>query len=140
MQRRYVRAVAGAEHEGGVDHSGTTSPPRPCARGRGGPHPDQTPNPEPMKATWNGATIAESDETVVVEGNHYFPPDALVRGHVAASDHRTTCPWKGEASYYDVVVDGQTNANAAWTYPEPKEAAAEIRDHVAFWKGVEVTG
>ena len=92
-----------------------------------------------MKATWNGAVIAESDETVVVEGNHYFPPSALRRDHVERSDHRTTCPWKGEASYYDVVVDGQTNANAAWTYPEPKDAAAEIRDHVAFWKGVEVT-
>ena len=92
-----------------------------------------------MKATWNGATIAESDETVVVEGNHYFPADSLAREHVAASDHHTTCPWKGKASYYDVVVDGQTNANAAWTYPEPKEAAAEIRDHVAFWKGVEVS-
>ncbi|MDT0633230.1 DUF427 domain-containing protein [Rubrivirga sp. S365] len=92
-----------------------------------------------MKATWNGATIAESDETVVVEGNHYFPADALNREHVAPSDHHTTCPWKGKASYYDVVVDGQTNANAAWTYPEPKEAAAEIRDHVAFWKGVEVS-
>ena len=92
-----------------------------------------------MRATWNGATIAESDETVVVEGNHYFPPDALRREHVEPSAHRTTCPWKGEASYFDVVVDGDRNANAAWTYPDPKEAAAEIRDHVAFWKGVEVS-
>ena len=92
-----------------------------------------------MKATWNGAVIAESDETVVVEGNHYFPPASLDRERVAPSDHRTTCPWKGEASYYDVVVDGDRNANAAWTYPEPKDAAAEIRDHVAFWKGVEVS-
>lgn len=92
-----------------------------------------------MKATWNGAVIAESDETVVVEGNHYFPPESLHREFVAPSDHHTTCPWKGEASYYDIVVDSKTNADAAWTYPEPKEAAAEIRDHVAFWKGVEVT-
>ncbi len=93
-----------------------------------------------MKATWNGAVIAESDETVVVEGNHYFPPDALREEHLRRSDHRTTCPWKGEASYYDVVVGGETNADAAWTYPAPKDAAAEIRDHVAFWRGVEVTG
>ena len=92
-----------------------------------------------MRATWNGATIAESDETVVVEGNHYFPADSLRREYVAASDHHTTCPWKGKASYYDVVVDGDRNANAAWTYPAPKDAAAEIRDHVAFWKGVEVS-
>ena len=91
-----------------------------------------------MTATWNGAVIAQSDDTVVVEGNHYFPPDALRREHVEPSDHRTTCPWKGEASYFDVVVDGERNANAAWTYPTPKDAAAEIRDHVAFWKGVEV--
>jgi uncharacterized protein (DUF427 family) len=91
-----------------------------------------------MKAVWNGAVLAESDDTVVVEGNHYFPPDALDRAHLRESDHRTTCPWKGEASYYDVVVDGDVNEGAAWTYPEPKEAAAEIRDHVAFWKGVTV--
>ena len=92
-----------------------------------------------MKATWNGATIAESDETIVVEGNHYFPPSALRREHAEPSDHRTTCPWKGEASYYHVVAGGERNENAAWTYPEPKDAAAEIRDHVAFWKGVEVS-
>ncbi|WP_420453952.1 DUF427 domain-containing protein [Rubrivirga sp.] len=92
-----------------------------------------------MKATWNGAVIAESDETVVVEGNHYFPPDALRRDHLRASDHTTVCPWKGTAGYFDVVVDGDVNANAAWIYREPKEAAAEIRDHVAFWKGVEVS-
>ena len=91
-----------------------------------------------MKATWNGATLAESDETVVVEGNHYFPPASVDRQHLRASDHTTTCPWKGEASYYDVVVDGETNANAAWVYRQPKEAAAEIRDHLAFWKGVDV--
>ena len=92
-----------------------------------------------MKATWNGAVIAESDETVVVEGNHYFPPGALHREHVESSDHHTTCPWKGEASYLHVVVDGERNENAAWTYPEPKDAAAEIQDFVAFWKGVVVS-
>lgn len=91
-----------------------------------------------MKAIWNGTVIAESDETVVVEGNHYFPPGSLRREHVRESAHTSVCPWKGTASYYDVVVDGETNAEAAWTYPEPKEAAAEIRDHVAFWKGVTV--
>ena len=117
---------------GHVDNSAA-----PPAHARGGPV--IFPNPEPMKATWNGAVIAESDETVVVEGNHYFPPGALDRDGLEPSDHRTTCPWKGEARYYNVVVDGQTNANAAWTYPEPREAAAEIRDHVAFWKGVEVS-
>lgn len=93
-----------------------------------------------MRATWNGATIAESDDTVVVEGNHYFPPASLDRRYLRESDHTTVCPWKGTAGYFDVVVDGETNANAAWIYREPKDAAAEIRDHVAFWKGVEVTG
>ena len=92
-----------------------------------------------MKATWNGTVLAESDDTVVIEGNHYFPPAALRREHFAASDQHTTCPWKGEASYYDIVVDGETNAGAAWYYPAPKDAAAEIKDHVAFWKGVEIT-
>ncbi len=91
-----------------------------------------------MKATWKNALLAESDDTVVVEGNHYFPPDSLVRAHFEASSHHTTCPWKGEASYYDVVVEGARNANAAWYYPEPKSAASEIEGHVAFWKGVEV--
>ena len=91
-----------------------------------------------MKATWNGAVIAESDATVVVEGNHYFPPDALDRQYLRDSDHTTVCPWKGTAGYFDVVVDGKTNANAAWIYRRPKDAAAEIRDHVAFWRGVEV--
>jgi len=91
-----------------------------------------------MRATWNGATIAESDDTVVVEGNHYFPPESLNRRYLRESEHTTVCPWKGVAGYYDVVVDGEANENAAWTYREPKEAASEIRDHVAFWKGVEV--
>lgn len=93
-----------------------------------------------MKALWNDTVLAESDDTVVVEGNHYFPPDAIRREHFRASDHHTTCPWKGEASYYTIVVDGETNENAAWTYPEPREAASQIKDHVAFWRGVEVTG
>ena len=91
-----------------------------------------------MKAIWNGAVIAESDDTVVVEGNHYFPPDSLNREVLAESDHTTVCPWKGTAGYYNVVVDGETNANAAWVYRTPKDAAAEVKDHVAFWKGVSV--
>ena len=91
-----------------------------------------------MKATWNNATLAESDETVVVEGNHYYPADSINKEHFKTSDKHTICPWKGEASYYNVVVDGQVNKDAAWYYPEPKNAAAEIKDHVAFWKGVKV--
>ena len=97
-------------------------------------------SPHTMKATWNGTVLAESDDTVIVEGNHYFPPEALKREALAPSAHRTTCPWKGEAHYYDVVAGGKTNANAAWYYPEPKDAAAEIKGRVAFWKGVEVGG
>jgi len=92
-----------------------------------------------MKATWNGTTIAESDDTVVVEGNHYFPADAVDPQFLRPSTSHTTCPWKGIASYYDVVVDGQTNKDAAWYYPEPKEAAKQIRGRVAFWRGVRVT-
>lgn len=92
-----------------------------------------------MKAVWNDTVLAESDDTVVVEGNHYFPPDSLRREHFQESSHHTTCPWKGEASYYSVVAGGETNENAAWTYPSPKEAASQIKDHVAFWRGVEVT-
>lgn len=91
-----------------------------------------------MKAIWQDAVLAESDDTVVVEGNHYFPADSINRAYFQPSDTHTTCPWKGEASYYDVVVDGQVNSDAAWYYPEPKEAAANIKDHVAFWKGVKV--
>lgn len=91
-----------------------------------------------MKATWRGATLAESDDTVVVEGNHYFPTDSIKKEYFAQSDKHTTCPWKGEASYYDVVVDGETNNDAAWYYPEPKDAAKNITGYVAFWKGVEV--
>jgi uncharacterized protein (DUF427 family) len=89
-----------------------------------------------MKASWHGATLAESDDTVVVEGNHYFPADSLRREYFRESAKHTTCPWKGEASYYDIAVDGDVNHEAAWYYPTPKEAAANIRGRVAFWKGV----
>lgn len=90
------------------------------------------------KAIWNGAVIAESDQTIVVEGNHYFPPDSLKREYFKPSTHTTVCGWKGTANYYDVVVDGQTNANAAWYYANPLPAAAQIAGYVAFWKGVQV--
>lgn len=90
------------------------------------------------RATWNGAVLAESDRFEEVEGNVYFPPDAIRREHFRESPTHTVCPWKGTASYYSVTVDGETNADAAWYYPEPKDAAANIRDHVAFWKGVRV--
>jgi len=92
-----------------------------------------------MKATWKGTTIAESDRTVVVEDNHYFPPDAVRHEYLRESTRRTTCPWKGEAHYYDVVLDGEVSRGAAWFYPEPKEAASHIRGHVAFWKDVEIS-
>lgn len=91
-----------------------------------------------MKATWQGATLAESDDTIIVEGNHYFPPDSLNRSHFGPSGKHTTCSWKGEASYYDITVNGTINQDAAWFYPEPKEAASNIKDHVAFWKGVTI--
>ena len=91
-----------------------------------------------MRATWNGKTIAESDDTVVVEGNHYFPRSTLVDEHIVASDTHTVCGWKGTASYYSIVVDGKTNVDAAWYYPEPKPAAAQIEGRVAFWRGVSV--
>jgi uncharacterized protein (DUF427 family) len=91
-----------------------------------------------MKAVWNGKVLAESDRTVVVEGNHYFPAGSVNRAYFRDSSTHTTCPWKGVASYYSVVVDGQTNQDAAWYYPDPKDAANQIKDHVAFWKGVKV--
>jgi uncharacterized protein (DUF427 family) len=91
-----------------------------------------------MKAVWNGVTLAESDKTIVVEGNHYFPPDAVQQEYFAETPTHTTCPWKGLASYYTVTVDGKSNADAAWFYPDPKAAAANIKDYVAFWKGVRV--
>lgn len=92
-----------------------------------------------MQAEWNGAVIASSDDIVRVEGNAYFPMSALNQDLVRPSSHRTVCGWKGEAHYFDVVVAGQVNANAVWFYPDPKDAAAEIKDRVAFWKGVRVS-
>ncbi len=91
-----------------------------------------------VKAIWNGAVLAESNDTIVVEGNHYFPPSALNPQYLVESHRHTSCPWKGTASYYDVVVEGKVNAAAAWFYPEPKEAAQQIRGYVAFWHGVQV--
>ena len=92
-----------------------------------------------MKATWNGAVLAESDRTVVVEGNHYFPPASIKQQYFKASPTHTVCPWKGTASYYTLDVGGAVNADAAWFYPETKDAANNIKGYVAFWKGVEVT-
>ena len=92
-----------------------------------------------MKAIWNNATLAESDKTVVIEGNHYFPPDSIKQEFFQPSQTHTICPWKGEASYYNVVVNGETNKDAAWYYPEPKPAADEIRGYIAFWRGVKVS-
>ena len=93
-----------------------------------------------MKATWNGTVVAESDATRVVEGNHCFPPDSIKREYFKDSKTTTICPWKGEASYFTLEVDGARNEDGAWYYPETKDAAAEIKDYVAFWRGVEVSG
>ena len=90
------------------------------------------------KAVWNGTVIAESDRTKVVEGNQYFPPDSVRRAHLRESSTHTTCPWKGVASYYDVVVGDEVNRDAAWYYPDTKEAANDIRGYIAFWRGVSV--
>lgn len=92
-----------------------------------------------MKAIWNGQIIAESDDTVIVENNHYFPRESVRDDLVTSSDTHTTCPWKGVASYYTLQVDGKNNVDAAWYYPDPKPAAREIAGRVAFWKGVQVT-
>ena len=92
-----------------------------------------------MQAVWNGAVIARSDDTVVVENNHYFPRSSVDESLLAPSSTTSVCPWKGTASYASLVVDGQTNADAMWFYPEPKAEAEMVRDRVAFWKGVEVT-
>jgi uncharacterized protein (DUF427 family) len=91
------------------------------------------------KAMWNGQVIAESDQFELVEGNVYFPPSALKSEYFEKSDHTTHCPWKGLANYYDVVVNGQINANAAWYYAQPKDAAKNITGYIAFWKGVVVS-
>jgi len=92
-----------------------------------------------VKAIWNGTVIAESDATEVVEGNHYFPASSIKSEFFRPSPTHSTCPWKGRASYYTLEVDGKTNTDSAWYYPTPKDAAKNITDHVAFWKGVEVT-
>ncbi len=92
-----------------------------------------------VTASWNGTVIAESDDTVVVEGNHYFPRSAVKTDVLTDSDMTSVCPWKGTASYHSVVVDGATNQDAAWYYPQPKDAAKEITDRIAFWKGIAVS-
>lgn len=92
-----------------------------------------------MKAVWNGTVVAESDDTVVVEGNHYFPRDAIASDHFRPSVTTSICPWKGQAEYFDVVVDGEVNRDAAWYYDAPKPAAENIAGRVAFWRGVTVT-
>ena len=92
-----------------------------------------------MKAVWKGVVIAESEDTVVVEGNHYFPASALKREYTTFSNHKTSCPWKGQASYYSLLVDGELNTDAVWYYPDPKPEAEMVKDRVAFWKGVQVT-
>ena len=91
-----------------------------------------------MKAIWNNTVIAESDDTIVIEGNHYFPPSALKEAFFKETDHHTVCPWKGTANYYSLEVNGKTNENAAWYYPEVSELAKDLKGKVAFWKGVEV--
>ena len=91
------------------------------------------------KATWNGAVLAESEATTIVEGNHYFPPDSIRREYFKECDAHTECGWKGTASYYDIDVNGQTNPQAAWYYSDPKPEAANIKGFVAFWKGVEIS-
>lgn len=91
-----------------------------------------------MKAIWNGVVLAESDNTIVVEGNHYFPPDAIKKEHFRESDSTSLCIWKGKAKYLSVTVNGKTNRDCAWYYPEPSLLAKKIKGHIAFWNGVEV--
>ena len=91
-----------------------------------------------MKAVWNGVTIAESDDTVVVEGNHYFPAESLKKEYTTFSNHRSGCPWKGQALYYSLLVNGDLNTDAVWYYPDPKPEAAMVRDRLAFGNGVKV--
>ncbi|MEW4447331.1 DUF427 domain-containing protein [Qipengyuania sp. JC766] len=91
-----------------------------------------------VEARWNGETIARSDDTIVIEGNHYFPPSSVNRGNLVHSETSTHCPWKGDASYFHVNAGGEMNRDAAWTYTEPFEKAAQIRDYIAFWNGVDV--
>jgi len=92
-----------------------------------------------MRAVWKDTVIAESDDTVMVEGNHYFPEASVNREYISFSNHKTSCPWKGQASYYSIHVNGDVNPDAVWYYAEPKEAAANIKGRVAFWKGVQVS-
>lgn len=92
-----------------------------------------------MKAVWKDTVIAESDVTVMVEGNHYFPEASVKREFISFSNHKTSCPWKGQASYYSLIVNGDLNPDAAWYYADPKEAASNIKGYVAFWKGVQVS-
>lgn len=91
-----------------------------------------------IKAVWNGVILAESDQTIIVEGNHYFPPGSIREKYIQKSETHTICGWKGVANYYNIQVDGETNMNAAWYYSSPKEAVSRIAGYVAFWKGVEV--
>ena len=91
-----------------------------------------------MKASWNNTVIAESDDTVLVEGNHYFPESSLKKEFVSFSNHKSSCAWKGQASYYTLIVNGDTNPDAVWYYPDPKPEADMVRGRVAFWKGVTV--
>ncbi len=91
-----------------------------------------------MKAVWNNQVIAESDQTIVIEGNHYFPPESIHRQWLIDSPTHTVCPWKGVASYFTLLVDGQENKDAAWVYPDPKPEAAQIKSYIAFWKGVQI--
>jgi uncharacterized protein (DUF427 family) len=92
-----------------------------------------------MKAVWNSATLAESEKTLVVENNHYFPPNSINKKYFRDSNTHTICPWKGEASYYHIVVDDQINTDAAWYYPTPKQEVAQIKNYIAFWHGVKIT-
>ena len=91
-----------------------------------------------MEAKWNGKIIAKSNETIIVEKNHYFPPDSINKEYLKASTHSSVCPWKGKASYYNLVVEGKTNIDAAWYYPQPKLMAKDIQNYIAFWNGVQV--
>ncbi|MCB0280258.1 MAG: DUF427 domain-containing protein [Calditrichaeota bacterium] len=92
-----------------------------------------------MKAIWNDQILAESEDTIVIEGNHYFPPQSIHQAYFEANSNDSFCPWKGTAGYYDVIVDGKRNPDSAWYYADPKEAASEIKGYIAFWRGVQVT-
>lgn len=92
-----------------------------------------------MKAIWKGQLLAESNDTIVIENNHYFPPSSIIQPFFVENETTTVCPWKGTANYYSIIVDTEINIDAAWYYPDPKEAAAEIKNYIAFWKGVEVS-